>query len=143
MVAIFSIPPVELVVPILMRSVPAGYPSPADDHVEDEIDLQRLLIKNRAATFIVRVQGSSMVEAQLFDGDLAIVDRSVTPARGDIVVVDIDSERSFKLWTGRRDQPLAFANRSLPAFTLPADADVEVWGTVTGSINARRRAAHG
>ena len=128
-------------VPILARAVRAGFPSPADDFVEDEIDLQRLLIANRPATFLVRVAGDSMLLARLHDGDLAVVDRSLTPRNGDVVVVDIDGERSFKVW--RRQGPrvvLSFANPRFPEFRLAPDAVVEVWGVVSGSINPRRRA---
>ncbi len=127
-------------VPILARAVRAGFPSPADDFVEDEIDLQRLLIANRPATFLVRVAGDSMLLARLHDGDLAVVDRSLTPRNGDVVVVDVDGERSFKVW--RRQGPrvtLHFANPRFPEFRLAADAVVEVWGVVSGSINPRRR----
>ncbi len=94
----------------------AGFPSPADDFIEEEIDLQRLLITNRPATFLVRVAGDSMVGARLFDGDLAVVDRSLDPRDGDVVVVDVDGDRSFKVW-GRRGArvTLAFANPTLPA----------------------------
>lgn len=67
-------------VPLLAKPVRAGFPSPADDFIEEEIDLQRLLIVNRPATFLVRVAGDSMILARLFDGDLAIVDCSLTPA---------------------------------------------------------------
>jgi len=140
MLTIFAIRPSPTFLPLLAMAVPAGFPSPAEDHVEDEIDLHRLLVQNKAATFLVRVRGSSMVEAQLFDGDIAVVDRSVPPAPGDIVVVDIDGDRSFKRWTGKRDMPLTFANRALPPYQLPREALVEVWGTVTGSVCARRRA---
>ena len=84
--------------PILAKAVRAGFPSPADDFIEEEIDLQRLLISNRPGTFLVRVSGGSMILARLFDGDLAVVNRSLTPRNGDIVVVDIDGERSFKIW---------------------------------------------
>ncbi|GHD21300.1 LexA family protein [Tianweitania populi] len=107
MLTIFAFRPTPTFLPLLARAVPAGFPSPAEDHVEDEIDLHRLLVQNKAATFLVRVQGSSMVEAQLFDGDIAVVDRSVPPTPGDIVVVDIDGDRSFKRWTGKRDVPLS------------------------------------
>ena len=127
-------------VPILARAVRAGFPSPADDFVEDEIDLQRLLISNRPATFLVRVAGDSMLLARLHDGDLAVVDRSLTPRNGDVVVVDVDGERSFKVW--RRQGPrvtLHFANPRFPEFRLAPDAVVEVWGVVSGSINPRRR----
>jgi len=127
-------------VPILGTPVRAGFPSPADDFVEEEIDLQRLLIVNRPATFLVRVAGDSMILARLFDGDLAVVDRSLTPRNGDIVVVDIDGERSFKVW--KRQGPkvtLHFANPRFPEYRLAPDALVEVWGVVSGSVCARRR----
>lgn len=127
-------------VPLLAKPVRAGFPSPADDFVEEEIDLQRLLIANRPATFLVRVAGDSMVLARLFDGDLAVVDRSLTPRNGDVVVVDVDGERSFKVW--RRQGPrvtLSFANPRFPEFRLSPDAEVEVWGVVSGSVNPRRR----
>lgn len=126
--------------PLLFNAVSAGFPSPADDFVEDEIDLSRLLISNRPATFLVRVRGSSVIEAHLFDGDLAIVDRSLTPQSGDVVVVDVNGERSFKVWRRHHDGPLlSFANPLLPAFTVDIDAVVEVWGVVSGSISPGRR----
>ncbi len=127
-------------VPILAKAVQAGFPSPADDFIEDEIDLQRLLIANRPATFLVRVAGDSMVLAKLFDGDIAVVDRSLKPRNGDVVVVDVDGERSFKVW--RRQGPrvsLHFANPRFPEFQLSPDAVIEVWGVVSGSVNPRRR----
>ena len=128
--------------PLLARPVRAGFPSPADDFIEEEIDLQRLLITNRPATFLVRVAGDSMVGARLFDGDLAVVDRSLDPRDGDVVVVDIDGDRSFKIW-GRRGGrvTLAFANPAYPAFGLSADALIEVWGVVASSISPQRRAS--
>ena len=130
-----------IILPALRRPVPAGFPSPAEDFSEDEIDLQRLLIANRPATFLVRVEGDSMVGKQLFDGDLAIVDRSLVPQSGDVVVVDVDGERSFKVWSkvGPR-VVLSFANPRYPVFRRPPDAVVDVWGVVSGSINPRRRA---
>ena len=127
-------------VSLLAKPVRAGFPSPADDFIEEEIDLQRLLIVNRPATFLVRVAGDSMLLAHLHDGDLAIVDRSLTPRNGDIVVVDIDGERSFKVW--KRQGPritLHFANPRFPEFQLSPDAVIEVWGVVSGSVCARRR----
>ena len=131
-------------VPLLARAVRAGFPSPADDFIEEEIDLQRLLVTNRPATFLVRVAGDSMVGKGLFDGDLAIVDRSLVPANGDVVVVDIDGERSFKVWERRGGRVgLAFANPRFRAFVLDPGATIEVWGVVSGSVNPRRRAVRG
>lgn len=128
-------------IPALAKPVRAGFPSPADDFVEEGIDLQRLLVSNRPATFLVRVAGESMVQARLFDGDLAVVDRSLTPRDGDVVVVDIDGERSFKVWRrlGARVS-LSFANPRFPEFRMSPGAVVEVWGVVSSSISPRRRA---
>lgn len=127
--------------PLLRMAVPAGFPSPADDFIEEEIDLQRLLIANRPATFLVRVAGDSMLKKQLYDGDLAVVDRSLVPRAGDVVVVDIDGERSFKVWEVRAGRvELSFANPRYPRFEQPRDALVEVWGVVSSSISPRRRA---
>lgn len=134
------ISPVPLILPMLASAVSAGFPSPAEDHVEDDVDLHELLDRNRAATFLVRVKGSSMIDVLLGDGDIAVVDRSVPPSPGDIVVIDVDGDRSFKIWTSRREAPLAFANRALAPYQLPLEALVEIWGTVTGSVCARRRA---
>jgi len=82
-----------------------------------------------------------MIEAQLFDGDLAIVDRSVPPRDGDIVVVDVDGERSFKVWRREDDgSVLHFANSTMEQFRVTAEAVIEVWGVVTNSICIGRRA---
>ncbi len=126
--------------PILLHPVHAGFPSPANDHAEGEIDLAKLLIENRPATFIVRVEGESMTEARMFDGDLAIVDRSLIPLNGDIVVVDIDGERSFKIWSEQKGRAtLSFANPKYPEFVLRDDSEVDVWGVVVNTIGLGRR----
>lgn len=130
--------------PLLARPVAAGFPSPADDFIEEEIDLHRLLIVNGPATFLVRVAGDSMITKGLFDGDLAVVDRSLKPQNGDVVMVDVDGERSFKVWQRKaRRVTLAFANPRYPTLTLSPDAVIEVWGVVSASINPRRRAQRG
>jgi DNA polymerase V len=138
-IAVFKPSPVYI--PIMRLAVQAGFPSPADDHVENEIDLQALLVRNRPATFLVRVSGDSMVAARLFDGDLAVVDRSLIPRDGDIVVVDVDGERSFKVWSREPGRiRLSFANPGYAAFVLDDDATVEVWGVVSSSVSPSRRA---
>ena len=135
-----SVFPAKMTLPLLLNAVSAGFPSPADDFIEDEIDLSRLLISNRPATFLICVRGNSMIEAHLFDGDLAIVDRSLTPRAGDVVVVDVDGERSFKVWRPDPDgPPLAYANAALSPFTMAEDAVVDIWGVVSGSISPGRR----
>ena len=128
--------------PLLARAVSAGFPSPADDFIEKEIDLQQLLVVNRPATFLLWVRGDSMIQKGLHDGDLAVVDRSLDPKNGDVVVVDVDGERSFKLWRRADGRVLlSFANPRYPAFALDEAALVEVWGVVTSSIHLQRRQA--
>jgi DNA polymerase V len=137
---IVAIAPSPVFLPIMGRAVRAGFPSPADDHAEGEIDLAKVLIENRPATFIVRVSGDSMTEARMFEGDLAIVDRSLMPLNGDIVVVDIDGERSFKIWRERQGRvALSFANACYPEFVLRDGAEVDVWGVVVNTIGLGRR----
>ncbi len=110
--------------PLFARAVPAGFPSPADDFIEEAIDLQALLIRNRSATFLFRVSGDSMVGKGLFDGDLAVVDRSLKPQAGDIVVVDVDGERSFKVWGQRAGRVLSpLRTRG----TLPSRSTARRW----------------
>lgn len=70
----------------------AGFPSPADDHLQLPLDLNQLLIKNHPATFFLRVKGSSMLASGIHDGDILIVDRSVTATNGKVVIAAVDGE---------------------------------------------------
>jgi len=84
----------SLKLPLVSASVEAGFPSPADDHLERGIDLNEELIRNPAATFLVRVKGESMRDAGIHAGDVLIVDKSLTPTDRKIVVAMIDGNRS-------------------------------------------------
>src|SRR5829696_10196945 len=88
--------PEALPLPLLGRLVPAGFPSPADDYLEGEIDLNRLLIERPAACYLMRVSGSSMSGAGILDGDLVVVDRSVEAVPGHVVVAVIHGEMTIK-----------------------------------------------
>ncbi len=123
-------------VPILAHAVRAGFPSPADDFIEDEIDLQRLLIANRPATFLVRVAGDSMVLAKLFDGDIAVVDRSLKPLTATwwtgIGACPCSGSRSLGMTavrpsSGRRTEPLSSSSLRL-AHTLECST---FWRSIT------------
>jgi DNA polymerase V len=119
--------------PISGSNVCAGFPSPADDYLEEPIDLSELLVTRKAATFLWRVQGQSMIDAGIYDGDILIVDRSVEPRPGQVVVAIINGEHSIKqLLPGMH---LAFANKSMPEFRLPDNAEVEIWGIVTWNLH--------
>lgn len=131
-------PPVY--VPVLLKPVRAGFPSPADDYLDAPIDLSRTLIQNAPATFIMTVAGDSAIDVGIFDGSLITVDRSLVPRDGDAVVVDVNGERSVKIFrfSGGRSS-LAFGNRRYPAYDPGQDADIEIFGVVTNTVRRLRR----
>ncbi len=122
-------------VPLAGARAPCGFPSPADDYLDSPLDFNELLIRNPAATFAVRLASDSMTGAGLFPGDIAIVDRSVEPTNGCIVVALLDGEFTVKRYERRAGGVRLRAEN--PAF---ADIEVgegrafEVWGVVTRSI---------
>lgn len=126
----------EVLVPLMLYGLCAGFPSPADDYIDDTIDLSKLLISNPPATFLWRVDGHSMRDAGIFHGDLLIVVRSVKPRDGDIVVATVHDERSLKRLSLKGDRPrLTFENRDMPTFEIPELAEVEVWGVAISNIH--------
>ena len=88
--------PTELLIPIFTSRVQAGFPSPADDHLEDTLDLNTHLIHHQEATFFVKAQGDSMIGAGIHQGDILIVDKSLTPKSGKIVIAVVDGEFTVK-----------------------------------------------
>ena len=88
--------PTELSIPIFTSRVQAGFPSPADDHLEDTLDLNTHLIHHKEATFFVKAQGDSMIGAGIQQGDILIVDKSLTAKSGKIVIAVVDGEFTVK-----------------------------------------------
>ena len=86
----------HLKLPLFGSQVPAGFPSPADDHLESELDLNEYLIDHPSETFFVRAKGDSMQQAGIFDKDLLIVDRSLTAKHNDIVIAAVGGELTVK-----------------------------------------------
>lgn len=119
-------------VPLIATTICAGFPSPADDWLDDQIDLGRLLRPRQAPTFAWRVEGESMVGAGIGDRDLVIVDRSLDPRDGDVVVAIVEGALSLKTLRLGPDGPrLECANPEFPPFLLGEDADAVIWGVVT------------
>lgn len=85
-----------LSIPLYFEAVSAGFPSPAQDYVEQTLDLNELCIKHPAATFFVRVEGESMIEAGIFPKDVLVVDRSLKPGHGDTVIASVNGEFTVK-----------------------------------------------
>ncbi|EOY9127859.1 translesion error-prone DNA polymerase V autoproteolytic subunit [Providencia stuartii] len=85
-----------LPLPFFAEQIPAGFPSPASDYLEDRIDLNSLLIKHPSGTYFLRVSGTSIMDAQILDGDIVIVDSSIDAKHGDIVIASLDGEFTIK-----------------------------------------------
>ena len=115
--------------------VQAGFPSPVQGEYADTIDLNRALITNPAATFCARVIGNSMVDAGINEGDLLIIDRSITPCDGSIAVCFVDGDFTVKRLSVRDDGIyLIPANASFPELKVEEDSSFQVWGVVSHII---------
>lgn len=127
----------------LAPSIKAGFPSPADDYMHDSLDFNRDLIRNPEATFYGRVEGDSMIEAGICDGDIAVIDRSVEPHDGDIVVGYINEEFTIKYLDLKHRKEgyieLRPANKAFKPIRIDANDDFEVWGVVVWTIKNWRR----
>jgi DNA polymerase V len=123
-------------VDLYICKVIAGFPSPADDYVEKSLDLNDLLIKRPAATFFVRVEGDSMLDAGIHPDDILVVDRSLSPDAGKIVVCALNGELTVKR-LAREDQQwrLVAANPDYPDIAIHEGLETIIWGVVTASIH--------
>ena len=124
-------------IPLLNDSVSAGFPSPADDYTEENIDLNEHLISNPFSTFFLRVKGDSMINAGINDKDLIIVDKSLIAKPGNIVIAMIDGEFTIKRLSIKNDELyLKAENHNYPDFSFKNHIDVQIWGVVIYSIHS-------
>ena len=121
--------------PLYLERISAGFPSPADDYIETALDLNTYLVRNPAATFMVKVSGDSMTGAGINDGDILVVDRSGEPASGKIVVAVLDGELTVKRLV-RKDGRILLApeNPRYRPITVAAEQDLHIWGVVSGVV---------
>jgi DNA polymerase V len=118
--------------PLYFFPVAAGFPSPAEDYIQEELDLHKLVVRNQAATFFLRVSGDSMLGAGIHDGDLLVVDRSRNPESGKIVIAAWDGELTVKrLEIRNRRIFLIPDNPDYPEFEVTDKEDAVIWGVVT------------
>ena len=124
-------------------AIKAGFPSPAEDYIHETLDFNRDLIHNPEATFYGKVEGDSMIEAGICDGDIAVIDRSIEPMDGDVVVGYIDGEFTIKYLdlSHRKDGYIELrpANKDFKPIRIDADDDFEVWGVVIWTIKNWRK----
>ena len=128
----------KVLLPFHLNKVGAGFPSPATDYVEDDIDLNSHLIKNIPSTFLIRVQGKSMSNAGIHDGDLLIVDKSLNPKNFSTVVVNINEELVVKTFIKEKEQSfLTSESKEIKdKINLADNPEILIWGVVTYVIHA-------
>ena len=128
----------KLLLPFHLQKVGAGFPSPATDYVEDDIDLNTHLIKNMPSTFLIRAQGKSMNNVGIYDGDLLVVDRSLDPKKFSTVIVNINEELVVKSFLKEKDQSfLTSGSKKLKdKINLTENPEIFIWGVVTYVIHA-------
>ena len=125
-----------LSLPLYSSKVPAGFPSPADDHMEGKLDLNTHLVKHPTATFFVKASGDSMIGAGIHDGDILVVDRSLEPRQSRIVIAAVDGQLTVKRLKKKGKKIfLVPENKKFRSIELNENNDVKVWGVVTNVVH--------
>lgn len=128
--------PSGTLLPLFTSTVAAGFPSPAEDHIEASLSLDELCIRHPASTFFLRVSGDSMTGLGIFDGDVLVVDRSLTPQPGMVVVAIVSGSFTCKRLDLEGGLPvLRAANPSYPDIRLGEGEELEVFGVVSHCIH--------
>lgn len=123
--------------PLFLARIAAGFPSPADDFIDRKLDLNEFLIKHPAATFFVRVEGDSMINAGIHSGDILIVDRAIEPTGNKIVIAILDGELTVKRIQRVKDKfYLVPENPSFEPMEVNENMNFEVWGVVSYVIHS-------
>ena len=129
----------KLTIPFYLHKAGAGFPSPATDYIEEDVDLNAHLIKNVPATFVIRVQGKSMTDVGIYDGDLLVVDRSLDPKNFSTVVANVHDELVVKNFIKSKDQNFlsSGSNKVEDKIIINQDTNIFIWGVVTYVIHSR------
>jgi DNA polymerase V len=124
-------------IPLFLQMISAGFPSPAEDYIDKRLDLNEYLIKHPSATFFVRVEGDSMINAGIHHGDILIVDRALEPAHKKIIVAVINGELTVKRMHKIKDTLyLLPENDNFETITVRDEMDFQVWGVVAHVIHS-------
>jgi len=128
----------KLTVPFYLHKAGAGFPSPATDYIEEDVDLNIHLIKNVPATFIIRVQGKSMIDVGIYDGDLLVVDKSLKPKNFSTVIANVHDELVVKNFVKEKDEQfLTSGSKKIEdRIIINSESDIFVWGVVTYVIHS-------
>jgi len=127
----------KLTIPFYLHKVGAGFPSPATDYIEDDLDLNTHLISNAPATFTIRVQGKSMRDVGIYDGDLLIVDKSINPKSFSTVIANVNEELVVKTFIKEKEiSYLTSGSKNINGkINLDENQEVTIWGVVTYVIH--------
>lgn len=131
-----------VLLPLYLSRVAAGFPSPADDYLDDGLDLNEHLIEHPAATYFARAEGDSMIELGIFTGDLLIVDRAVQAVDGDVVVVAVDGQLTIKILDLAHSRLLP-ANKLYRPIEISPESQVDVEGVVIHAVHHLKGAGKG
>jgi DNA polymerase V len=126
----------RIYIPIACSKISAGFPSPAAAYEEADLDINDILITNPIATFYVRVKGTSMIDANIHEGDILVVDRSVQPIHGKIVIAVLNGEFTVKtLYKLNGIIKLVQANPEFEEIILKDQQELDIWGVVVYTIH--------
>jgi DNA polymerase V len=128
----------KLTIPFYLHKAGAGFPSPATDYIEEDVDLNVHLIKNVPATFIIRVQGKSMTDVGIYDEDLLVVDKSLKPKNFSTVIANVHDELVVKSFVKEKGEQFltSGSKRTEDKIIINSESDVFVWGVVTYVIHS-------
>ena len=130
----------KLTIPYYLHKVGAGFPSPATDYIEDDIDLNSHLITNAPATFIIRVQGKSMTNVGIYDGDLLLVDKSLNPKNFSTVIANVNEELVVKTLIKSKETIYltSGSKNTSDRINLTDNPEIIIWGVVTYVIHKQQ-----
>ncbi|MDA8711043.1 translesion error-prone DNA polymerase V autoproteolytic subunit [Alphaproteobacteria bacterium] len=124
-------------IPYLLSRISAGFPSPADDYIENNLSLSELLIRNHLSTFLMKTSGDSMIDVGINDGDILVVDRSIEAKNRDIVIAILEGNLTVKRLLFKTNDlvVLKSENTAYKDIKIPESTDLEIWGVVTSVIH--------
>ncbi|MFL4290467.1 translesion error-prone DNA polymerase V autoproteolytic subunit [Enterobacter asburiae] len=141
---LFSYQPKQIIeLPLFSERVACGFPSPAQDYVEDRLDLNRLAVRHPSATYFIKVSGDSMIGAGIGDGDLLVVDRSLNAEHGDIVVASVAGEFTVKELQTRPALRLLAHNARYQPITFQSEEELQIFGVVTHTLKTHKHVRAG
>lgn len=130
----------KISIPLFVSKVKAGFPSPAEEYIEAKLDLNSYLIQHPSSTYMVRIEGDSMIGAGIYSGDMAVVDRSLEPKNQDIVIAVVDQEITIKrLVKGKKGITLCAENPNFEPIRFSNEQELTIWGVVVHTVRSMKR----